>query len=156
MRAHCYLASTCADGDSAPVCRQRATCVAGVTEVVVETAPVLDVVGGGSGRGAGAASSALLGGSSFIGSGTIGRRGSGNVESTLGTRHMDPMASLRQMELRMKERRRQNTPWQTVASAAELATATEEIAAAAKPGVRLARMVASQEGVGKDFVMPNS
>ena len=97
----------------------------GVTEVVVETAPMLDVVSGGS-----AGFQSILDGES---------------DSTMGT--------LRLMEHRMKEKRRQHAPWETAAVAAERAR-VERQPDAAKTGVQLVSMIAGPDGMDQDFVMP--
>ena len=94
--------------------------MAGVTEVLVETAPMLDVVSGGSGKGLAAApSSAHFAGSSFTGSSSAIGRQATDTRAAPVARQMDPMASLRQMEQRMKEKRRRDAPWETAAAAAE-------------------------------------
>ena len=94
-------------------------CVAGVTEVLVETAPLLDGVSGGSGKSLGAAlSSSHYACSRFVGSSTIGRQSTDTRPAPV-ARQMDPMASLRQMEQRMKEKRRRNTPWETATAAVD-------------------------------------
>lgn len=150
----------------------------GKTEVVVETAAMLDVVGGGSGKG-------LLrsaGGSNGSSANLHGVNGGGGGG---GARQMDAMGSIREMEQRMKEKRRHNAPWEAGGGASGLSSSSSTTgrgrasSAAADGarvragagagaelssdgGVRLARMVAGRErgsgggGGGGDggFVMP--
>jgi hypothetical protein len=120
----------------------------GVTEVVVETAAMLDVVSGGSSRGLANATTSAH----FARNDTIGRRNP-DQRTVSAVRQMDPMASLRQMEHRMKERRRQNAPWETAAAAAErVRVDRQQSMHSVESSARLVRMVASQDG--EDFVMP--